>query len=345
MEPIFANKTKYIGKKLVGHILKATVALAAVIASAPAFAAWEPTKPVEIVVAAGAGGASDQMARMMQAAIQKNSLMKQPMVVSLKGGASGAEALMYMKAGQGDANRVLIAYSLIYMLPLSAKLPFNWRELTPISVIALDQFVLWNNASQPQKNVKEFIAAAKAANPPFKMGGTGSKREDQILTVFIEKLTGAKFAYVPYTSGGEAATQLVGNHTASNVNNPSENLEVWRAGQVRALCVFDKERIAYKTKVTDTQSWNDIPTCKEEGLDVQYLMLRAMFLPGKVTAEQQAFYVDLFQKVTQTPEYKDYMEKQALKPIFLSGNGMLKFLEEDEKLNASLMTAAGFVAK
>ena len=50
---------------------------------APAFA-WEPTKPVEIVVAAGAGGASDQMARMMQAAIQKNNLMKQPMVVTLK---------------------------------------------------------------------------------------------------------------------------------------------------------------------------------------------------------------------------------------------------------------------
>src|SRR5262245_64212723 len=142
-------------------------AFALLLAAAPAFA-WEPTKPVEIVVAAGAGGASDQMARMMQAAIQKNGLMKQPMVVSLKGGASGAEALMYMKAGSGDANRVLIAYSLIYMLPLSAKLPFNWRELTPISVIAMDQFVLWNNATQPQKNVKEFIAAAKGATPPFK---------------------------------------------------------------------------------------------------------------------------------------------------------------------------------
>ena len=132
------------------------------------------------------------------------------------------------------------------------------------------------------------------------MGGTGSKREDNVLTVFMEQKTGAKFSYLPYKSGGEAATQLVGNHTESNVNNPSENLEVWRAGQVRALCVFDKERISYTTKVTETQSWHDIPTCKEEGLDVQYLMLRAMFLPGKVTPEQQAFYVDLFQKVTQT---------------------------------------------
>src|SRR3979490_3322789 len=222
--------------------------LVLLLAAVPAAAAGEPTKPVEIVVAAGAGGASDQMARMMQAAIQKNSLMKQPLVVSLKGGASGAEALIYMKSGAGDPHKFLIAYSLIYMLPLSAKIPFNWRELTPVSVIALDQFVLWDNANGP-KTVKDFIAAAKAASSPFKMGGTGSKREDHVLTVFMEKKTGAKFSYRPYKSAGEAATQLVGNHTDANVNNPSENLEVWRAGQVRALCVFDKERISLTRKV------------------------------------------------------------------------------------------------
>src|SRR5213592_74949 len=323
--------------------VKKAAALAIVLACAPALA-WEPTKPVEIVVAAGAGGASDQMARMMQAAIQKNSLMKQPMVVSLKGGASGAEALIYMKSSAGDPNKVLIAYSLIYMLPLSARIPFNWRELTPVSVIALDQFVLWDNTTLPHKNVKEFIAAAKAANPPFKMGGTGSKREDHVLTVFLEKRTGAKFAYLPYKSGGEAATQLVGNHTQSNVNNPSENLEVWRAGQVRALCVFDKERIQYKTKVTDRQSWNDVPTCKDEGIDVQYLMLRAMFLPGKVPPDQTAFYVDSFRQVPQTPAYNAYIPQQALTPICLTGKDMLKFLEEDDALNKSLMTEAGFVA-
>src|SRR5437899_4567547 len=325
----------------IGFLAGALAALA--LTTAPAFAG-EPSKPVEIVVAAGAGGASDQMARMMQAAIQKNNLMKQPMVVSLKGGASGAEALMYVKSSAGDPHKTLIAYSLIYMLPLSAKIPFNWRELTPVSVVALDQFILWDNTTLPHANVKDFIAAAKSANPPFKMGGTGSRREDQVLSVFVEKKTGAKFAYLPYKSGGEAATQLVGNHTQANVNNPSENLEVWRAGQVRALCVFDKERIQYKSKVTDKQSWNDVPTCKEEGLDVQYLMLRAMFLPGKVTSEQTAFYVELFRKVSQTTEYKDYMEKQALKPIFLTGKEMLKFLDEDDALNKNLMTEAGFVA-
>src|SRR5215471_13711137 len=172
--------------------ISAAAVLTAMLASAPALAGWEPTKPVEIVVAAGAGGASDQMARMMQAAIQKNNLMKQPMVVSLKGGASGAEALMYMKASEGDPNKILIAYSLIYMLPLSAKIPFDWHELTPVAVIALDQFALWDNVQGP-KTVKEFIEAAKEATFPFKMGGTGSKREDHVLTVFVEQKNGAKF--------------------------------------------------------------------------------------------------------------------------------------------------------
>jgi tripartite-type tricarboxylate transporter receptor subunit TctC len=64
----------------------------------------------------------------------------------------------------------------------------------------------------------------------------------------------------------------------------------------------------------------------------------------EVTAEETA-YIELFQKVTQTAEYKDYMEKQALKPIFLGGPEMLKFLEEDDTLNKSLMTEAGFVAQ
>src|SRR4029079_6107315 len=145
-------------------VLAGTAVAAIALANSPAVA-WEPTKPVEIVVAAGAGGASDQMARMIQAAIQKNSLMKQPMVVSLKGGASGAEALIYMKSSDGDPNRMLLAYSLIYMLPLSAKIPFNWRDLTPIAVTALDQFVLWDNTQMAAKTVKEFVDAAKSANP------------------------------------------------------------------------------------------------------------------------------------------------------------------------------------
>jgi len=317
---------------------------AAALVSAPAVA-WEPTKSIEIVVAAGAGGASDQMARMMQAAIQKNNLMKQPVIVTLKGGASGAEALMYMKSSDGDPNKVLLAYSLIYMLPLSAKIPFNWRDLTPVAVTALDEFVLWDNTTMPQANVKDFINAAKAANPPFKMGGTGSKQEDQIITVALEKATGKKMTYIPYKGGGAVAVQLVGGHVDSTVNNPIEAVAHWRAGKLRPLCVFDSKKLDYKEKITADMSWNDIPTCKSQGLNVEYLMLRGFFMPPGVTKDQVAYYVDLFKKVRETPEWKKLMDDGAFNQTFMTGDDYAKWVANAEKLHEGLMKDAGFLAK
>ena len=249
--------------------------------------AWEPTKPVEIVVAAGAGGASDQMARMMQAAIQKNKLMNQPMIVSLKGGASGAEALMYMKSSEGDPNKVLIAYSLIYMLPLAAKIPFNWRDLTPVSVIAMDEFVLWDNTTLPYKNVKEFVAAAKAADPPFKMGGTGSKREDQVLTV-VHRKEDRRQVRVPAVQvgrrGGNATRRQ--SHGVQREQSVREPRGLARGPGARAVRVRQGAHRLQDQGHRHACRGTTFPTCKEEGLDVQYLMLRAMFLPGKVTPDQ-----------------------------------------------------------
>ena len=118
----------------------------------------------------------------------------------------------------------------------------------------------------------------------FKMGGTGSKQEDQIITVALEKVTGKKFTYVPFKGGGAVAVQLVGKHVNSTVNNPIEAVAQWRAGALRPLCVFDDKRLAYKDKVTDTMAWSDIPTCKEAGVDVDYLMLRGIFMPPGVDA-------------------------------------------------------------
>jgi putative tricarboxylic transport membrane protein len=306
--------------------------------------AWEPTKPVEIVVPAGAGGASDQMARVLQNIIGKYKLMKQPVIIQLKGGSSGGEGIMDVKISTGDPHKLLVAHSAIYTLPLATDLAFSWRDITPVALIAMDQFVLWVNSDTPDKTPKEYLTAVKAKPETFKMGGTGSKREDHIITAAIEKSQNVKFNYIPYKSGGEISTQLVGKHIDSDVNNPSESVAQWRAGQVRTLCVFDNKRMPFKTKVAGDQSWGDIPTCKESGLDVEYLMLRGIFLPGGVTADQTAYYVEVFKKLVATPEWREYVETNALKDTFLTGADFRKFLEEDDKRHRELMTSAGFVA-
>ena len=320
-------------------------ALLALTIAGPAFA-WEPSKPVEFVIPAGTGGGADQMARLIQGIVVKHSLMKEPLIVVNKSGGAGAEGFMAIKEAKGDPHKIIITLSNLFTTPLATGVPFNWKEMTPVAMLALDQFVLWTNADEPYKTATEYIAAVKAAGPnKFKMGGTGSKQEDQIITVAIEKATGTKFIYVPFKGGGEVAVQLVGGHVNSTVNNPIEAVAQWRAGKVRALCVFDHERMPFKAKVTDTQSWNDIPTCKEAGVPIDYTMLRGIFMPPGVTPDQLAFYVNLLNKVRATPEWKDFMEKGAFNPTSMAGAPFAKWLETAEATHRNLMSEAGFLAK
>ncbi len=319
--------------------------VAGALATAGSAFAWEPTKTVEFIIPAGTGGGADQMARFIQSVVAKNNLMKQPMVVLNKGGGAGAEGFLDVKGAKGDPHKIIITLSNLFTTPLATGVPFNWKDLTPVRMLALDQFVLWVNKDAPYTTAKDYIAAVKAGgNNKFKMGGTGSKQEDQIITVALEKVAGSKFTYIPFKGGGEVATQLVGKHIDSSVNNPIEAVAQWRAGNLRPLCVFDDQRMPYKTKVTADMSWNDIPTCKEAGVPTDYVMLRGIFMPGGVTDEQVKFYVDLLEKVRQTPEWKEFMEKGAFNQTAIAGKEYVDWVAKAEKLHYELMKDAGFLA-
>ena len=271
--------------------------------------------------------------------------MKQSMVVVNKAGGAGSEGFLDVKNSKGDPHKIIITLSNLFTTPLATNTPFNWRDLTPVQMLALDQFVLWVNADSPYKSAKEYVEAAKKAGPnKFKMAGTGAKQEDQIITAAIEQHTGTKFIYIPFRGGGDVAVQLVGKHVDSTVNNPIEAVAHWRGGKLRPLCVFDPKRMPYTAKVTDTMSWADIPTCKEGGLDVDYLMLRGIFMPGGVTPDQVKYYVELFRKVQATPEWKDLMERGAFNQTVLTGKEYADWVAREEARHVSLMKAAKFIA-
>jgi tripartite-type tricarboxylate transporter receptor subunit TctC len=309
-------------------------------------AAWEPSKPVEFVVPAGTGGGADQMARFIQGVVAKHKLMKQSMVVVNRGGGAGAEGFLDVKNASGDPHKLIITLSNLFTTPLATGVPFNWRDMTPVSMMALDQFVLWVNADSPYKTAKDYLDAVKAQpDNTLKMGGTGSKQEDQIITVMLEGVAGKKLIYIPYKGGGEVAVQLVGNHVNSTVNNPIEAESHWRAGKLRALCVFDKDRLPYPTKLSHGMSWQDIPSCASAGLAAEYVMLRGIFMPPKVSKEQLDFYVDLLAKVRATPDWKEFMEKGAFRQTTMSGEAYFDWLGKAEQMHRELMKKAGFIAK
>jgi putative tricarboxylic transport membrane protein len=319
--------------------------VAAICSSTTAFA-WEPTKPVEFVVPAGTGGGADQMARFLQGVITKNNLMKQPLIVVNKGGGAGAEGFLDIKKAKADPHKIIITLSNLFTTPYGTGVPFSYKEMTPVSMLALDQFILWVNAESEIKTAQEFVAAVKAGDDKkFKMGGTGSKQEDQIITAAIERVvTPKKFSYIPFNGGGAVAVQLTGKHIDSSVNNPIEAVAQWRGGTLRPLCIFDAKRSTYTGKVTEKMAWSDVPTCKESGLAVEYQMLRGIFMPPDVKPAEVAYYVDLMKKVRATADWKDFMEKGAFNDTFLEGDAFKKWVVAADKQHYDLMKEAGFLA-
>jgi putative tricarboxylic transport membrane protein len=325
------------------RLTSALLSLVLVLAAAASARAWEPTKPIEFVVPAGTGGGADQMARLISGISDKHKLSPKPLIVINKSGGAGAEGFLDVKGKKGDPHTIIITLSNLFTTPLHTGVPFNWKDLTPVARMALDQFILWVNAETPYMTAKDYLAAVKAqAGKPsqMKMGGTGSAQEDQIITIQIQQaLDGAKFTYVPFKGGGEVCVNLVGKHIDSTVNNPIECASHWKAKRVRPLAVFDTERIP-------VAEWKDIPTVKEAlGVDIHYLMLRGIFGPPNMPKEAVEWYIAFLRKVTETPEWKKYMDEGALKPAFATGDEYVKWVEENEKLHRELMAKGGLLKK
>lgn len=306
--------------------------------------AFSPGKPVEFVVTAGAGGGTDIFARTIQSIIQKNNFVAQPIIVTLKGGGSGAEGFVYGKTGTGDAHRVIFGTSNQWLLPMVARVGWKRTELTPVAALAFDEFLLWARQDAPWKTGAEFVAAAKAGT--IKMGGSQSKDLDETLVRIIEKAAGIQTTYIPFRSGGEAAVQMAGGHIDGNTNNPAENVGQWKAGQGRPICVFSAARLAAGPRVTETMAWSDIPTCKEQGIAIDdYKMPRAVYLPPNVPADAVAYWSGVLRKVFEAPEWQEYIARTSQTASFLSGDALQTFIVADEERSRKIFEEQGWLVK
>ena len=307
----------------------------------PSWAEWKPSKTIEFIVPAGTGGGADQMARMIQGIVQKHELNDQPVVVINKSGGAGAEGFMDVKESDGNEHKIIITLSNLFTTPLATGVPFSWEDLTPVAMLALDNFVLWVNADSPYQTAQDYVECRQGRRrQPVQDGRNGlqaggSDRHGR---------TGAgdrqEIHLRPFKGGGDVAKQLVGGHIDSTVNNPIEQVSFWQAGNTRALCVFGAERM----QTEGAAKWGDVPTCKEAGVDVEYQMLRGIFMSPGVSQEAVDYYVALFQKVRETPEWKDFMAKGAFSQSFKTGDEFKAWVANAAGLHKDLMTKAGFLA-
>jgi len=266
---------------------------------------WQPRKPVEFVIMAGAGGGADQIARLLQGLIEKKDLSPRPFIPVNKPGGSGAEALRYLQDKAGDDHTVMMTLNSFYTTPIIQEgLGVDVTKFTPIGLMAMDTFLLWVNTDMEDINdLDSYVAAVKAKGLDWKVGGTGSGQEDSVLTAMMENEFGYEVTYIPFPGGGTVAKNLVGNQIDSTVNNPSEQMAFYQAGNSKPLVQFTGERMA---------AFPDVPTAKELGIDIEYYMQRSVNGPPGMSPHAVEFYTNLFQELFDSQEWQDFCVSDGL---------------------------------
>ena len=317
-------------RKLIAASLAGALAVAGSLAAANAAMAWEPQKPVDLIIMAGTGGGADKIARLIQTVIEKNGFASKPFVPINKPGGSGAEALLHLQnaTGANQDHTVMATLNSLYTTPLRQPgLGIDISTFAPIARLAEDTFLLWVHKDSGIENIDQFVEAAKAKGNDWIMAGTGKGQEDQLLTEFLNRAYGLNMKYVPFKGGGRVAKELAGKHCNSTVNNPSEQLGFYEAGTTRPIAAFTPERLAL---------FPDAPTFNELGKDFVYFMQRSIVGGPGMSAEAEEYYRNVFKQVFDSEDWQTYKQKKSLYGDYLTGQELADYFAE-EKANHEVM--------
>jgi tripartite-type tricarboxylate transporter receptor subunit TctC len=298
---------------------------------------WEPKKPVEMIIMAGTGGGADQIARLIQGIIDQNGWSPRPFIPINKPGGSGAEALRYLQDKSGDDHTVLVTLNSYYTTPIiNEGLGVDVTKFTPLGLMALDTFQLWVTADSGIDSLDDWVQTVKAADN-WNVGGTGKGQEDSILFAMLQAEFDIKnITYIPFPGGGTVAKNLIGKHIATTVNNPSEQMQFYKASQSVPLVQFTDERLA---------AFPDVPTSKELGHDIVYFMQRSFNAPPGMSAEAQEFYIGLFEKVFRSDQWQKFCSDEGLMcDKWVAGADLAEFHDKQLARHKALIEKVGAAA-
>lgn len=298
--------------------------IGAAVAAGPAFA----VDTAKFMIGANPGGGWDQAGRTLGAAMVSAGVAKSASYDN-RGGAGGTIGLtQFVNTDKGNPNALLVTGAVMVGAIETNKPPVTLKNATPVARLFTDTMVITVPASSPIKSIKDLTAQLKS-NPGSVSWGGGSKGSiDHILAGLIAKDIGVdpkRINYVPFQGGGEASASVLGGHVTAGIAGVSEFLPFIKSGKMRALAVTSKDRVA------------DIPTLKEQGINVEIYNWRGVYGAPGITPEQRKALIDAVVKATESPSWKQALAKNDWTPFLLTGDEFGKFVDaESARLGAML---------
>jgi putative tricarboxylic transport membrane protein len=311
------------------------VVMVLVIYGASAFG-WTPSKPVELVVPAAPGGGSDVMARMMASIIEAEKLSPVPFVVVNRPGGGSTVGMVSVAQQQGNPHMLMTYHSGMMMAGITSKIEqTRFKNFTAIASIAVDEQLIAVRQDSPYKTTKDLVGAAKEKPGTIPVAGTYTGQDDQVCNRLLEMAANVKFRFVPFNSGGEVVTALLGGHVEAIWANPSEFAPQMEAKQVRPLGVAREDRIPYLSGT---------PTLKEEGYDATWKMFRGIVAAPGIPAEARDFYENLFKRLSDSQKWKDgYVKKYMLTPSWMGSQELTSYCNRQEELSINILKELGLL--
>lgn len=313
----------------------ATLALFAFGAALQA-AEFKPTKPINFVVPYAPGGGSDVYARAIDNVIKTEKLCPQRFIIENKPGGSGTIGTTSVAQSPGNEHMLVTFISGQVSGPLAVgKGAATYRDLTMIANLAKDEQFIVVKADSPFKTIQDLVAAAKKQPGTVTIGGTATGQEDHMCNRLFEKAADIKVRYIPFNSGGECITALLGGHVAAIWANPGEFVPQYEAKMVRPIAVANDARVPLL---------NTVPTFMESGYKFEFDFFRGVAAPPKISPAAVAFYETMMKKMSDSAAWKEnYLKKYMLSPLYLSSKDMTPFVAKNEKIFADILKDVGLI--
>jgi putative tricarboxylic transport membrane protein len=307
-------------------------ALAAALTASSASAQTE----LKIMAPAAPGGGWDQTARAMQQALVAEKLVRSVQVTNVAGAGGSVGLAQFVNAAKGDGNQLMVNGFVMVGSLLMNKSPVTLEQVTPIARITQETQVIVVPANSPIKSAKDLAAAVKADVAKVTFAGGSAGGVDHIMAALFVGAAGAEAAkvnYIPFSGGGESLAALLGGKVTAGVSGVAEYDGQIKSGKLRAIGVTSAERIPGV----------DIPTFKEQGIDLVIANWRSVVAPPGITPEQKKNLTELVTKMVNATAWKDVLKQKGWDDAFLAGDAFEKFLKDEQTRVNNVLKSVGLV--
>ena len=291
-------------------------------------------RELRLVAPAAPGGGWDQTARAMQQVLQRTGLVTTPVVDNVPGAAGTIGLARFVGAERGRGDTLLVSGLIMVGGIVMHDSPITTADATPLARLTGEYEVITVPTASPLRTLADLIAAFRANPEAISWGGGSAGGSDQILAGLFAEAVGVqprRVNYIAFSGGGESLAAILGGQVSVGVNGLAEFLPQLTAGTVRLLAISSAERLP----------GIDVPTLREQGVNVEFENWRSVLAPPGINAADRARLTALLERMVQSPEWRETLERYRWLDRYLAGDDFTRFAAAEEQRVRNVLRELG----